>query len=113
MHETSIVQALLEQVESQARAHKASSVQKVTLRLGELAGVEAELLVTAFDVYREQTVAKGAALEIVRVPALYRCPRCSREVHRGDFLQCPDCAVGARLIAGDEIVLERLEMEVD
>ncbi|HEX6851324.1 MAG TPA: hydrogenase maturation nickel metallochaperone HypA [Candidatus Polarisedimenticolaceae bacterium] len=113
MHETSIVQALLEQVESQARAHKATSVQKVTLRLGELAGVEAELLATAFDVYREPTVAKGAALEIVRVPARYRCPQCSREVHRGDFLQCPDCAVGARLIAGDEIVLERLEMEVD
>jgi hydrogenase nickel incorporation protein HypA/HybF len=113
MHETSIVQALLEQVETQARAHRATSVQKVTVRLGELAGVEAELLETAFDVYRERTVAKGAALEIVRIPARYRCPRCSREVLRGGFLQCPECEVGARLVAGDEIVLERLEMEVD
>ena len=113
MHETSIVQALLEQVESQARAHGATSVQKVTLRLGELAGVEAALLETAFEVYRERTVARGAGLEIVRVPVLYRCPSCSREVRRGDFLQCPACGVGARMIAGDEIVLERLEMEVD
>ena len=113
MHETSIVQALLEQVESQARAHGASSVQKVTLRLGELAGVEPELLETAFDVYRERTVARGASLEILRVPARYRCPKCSREVNRGEFLQCPDCGIGARMIAGDEIVLERLEMEVD
>jgi Zn finger protein HypA/HybF involved in hydrogenase expression len=27
-------------------------------------------------------------------------------------LRCPDCAVPARLAAGDEIVLDRIEMEV-
>lgn len=112
MHETSIVRALLEQVDTQARSHRASAVRKVTVRLGELCGVEAQLLATAFETFRERTVADGAELTIETVPALWTCPQCGREFRRGELLQCAGCGVPVRMIAGDEIVLARLEMEV-
>jgi hydrogenase nickel incorporation protein HypA/HybF len=112
MHEASIVAALLERVEAEARARGATSVARVHLELGELSGVEPELLGRAFEVFREPTLARAAELAISTVPARWRCPRCARDIARGARLACPDCQTPARLVAGDEIVLARLEMEV-
>ena len=46
------------------------------------------------------------------VPALWRCPGCGEGLARGARLHCPTCDRPARLAAGDEIVLERIELEV-
>jgi hydrogenase nickel incorporation protein HypA/HybF len=112
MHEYSIVQALLEQVDAQAAAHGASSVHGLSVRIGELAGVEADLLRVAFETFAEQTICEGARLEIVDVPARWCCNRCGRGLARSAVLRCPDCNVPATLSSGDEIVLESIEMEV-
>ena len=55
MHEYSIVQALLERVAAEARARRATSVHRLTIRIGELSGVEPELLATAYATFRERT----------------------------------------------------------
>jgi hydrogenase nickel insertion protein HypA len=112
VHEYSIVQALLEQVERHAAAHRASHVQRVHLRVGALSGVEIPLLVSAYEVFRERSVCAGAELEIHPVAARWDCPGCARDVPVGERLRCPDCDLPAALRAGDEIVLERIEMEV-
>jgi len=46
------------------------------------------------------------------VAAQWECPACGRAIGRGDLLSCPICAVPARLAQGDEIMLDRIEMEV-
>ena len=48
MHELSICQALLDQVENVARDHGARRVSRVALRIGALSGIEPELLEHAF-----------------------------------------------------------------
>ncbi len=68
MHEYSIVGALIERVEREAAARHATRVVRVHVRLGEFAGVEPELLVTAYDTFRERTVCEGAPLVLDRVP---------------------------------------------
>ena len=112
MHEYSIVQALIERVRSEAAANEAVSVQKLFVRIGELAGVETQLLATAYETFREGTICDGAALEITYVPAHWGCPRCARAIAQGVTLQCPECEIPARLEGGDEIILDRIEMEV-
>ena len=112
MHEYSIVSALVHQVEGQARAHRALGVHRVTLRLGELSGVDPELLTSAYELVRAGTVCATADLEVVTVPARWECPQCSRDIARGAALTCPDCSRPARLAAGEELLLERIEMEV-
>jgi hydrogenase nickel incorporation protein HypA/HybF len=82
------------------------------LRIGELSGVEPVLLQTAFETFVEKTICEGAALNITRIHASWACPRCERPIAQGAFLQCPDCSVPATLRSGDEIILERIEMEV-
>jgi hydrogenase nickel insertion protein HypA len=112
MHEYSIVQALVEQVDRVAREHGARRVHRLHVRIGELSGVEVPLLTEAYTTFRERTVCAGASIEVRPVPARWACPGCGRDLRRGDVLQCPDCALPARLVQGDEIVLDRVEMEV-
>src|SRR5512143_2099783 len=112
VHEMSIVQALLERVEEQAAAHAARSVARVELALGALSGVEPELLRTAWELARTPTRCAAAELVVRAVPAAWACARCARPLVTGERLRCPDCGAPARLAAGDEIVLERLELEV-
>lgn len=112
MHEYSIVQALFERVEAEAASRGASTVRHLSVSIGELAGVEIDLLRTAYGVFRERTLCENAELSIVPVPARWECPVCRAPLARGAILRCPDCGVPARLAAGDEIVLDRIEMEV-
>jgi hydrogenase nickel incorporation protein HypA/HybF len=112
MHEYSIVAALVSQVEVQAARHGASAVRRLHVSIGELSGVEVDLLAKAYDVFRERTLLGDASLEIRTCPARWSCPKCERPIERGQVLRCDACDVPARLSAGDEIILERIEMEV-
>jgi hydrogenase nickel incorporation protein HypA/HybF len=112
MHEASIVTALLARVEAEAASREAGRVHRVELVLGELSGVEPELLLRAWEVFRTGTRCDGAELAIAAEAARWECPRCGGELPRGGFLACPACAAPARLAAGGEITLQRLELEV-
>lgn len=112
MHEYSVVQALLERVDREVAAHGATRVHAVRVRIGELAGIEIELLRTAYDTIRRGTPCEAAPLEITSVDARWECPRCATAIARGEALQCATCGAAARLATGDEIVLDRIEMEV-
>lgn len=112
MHEYSIIQALLDRVETEARSRGASSVGRIRVALGELSGVDPELLASAFEAFRAASLCRGAAMEIRPVPARWVCPRCGRPLVQGEALRCQACQSPARLASGDEIVLEQIEMEV-
>ena len=111
MHEYSIIQSLVDSVAA-AVGPRAATVQRVDVAIGELAGIDCALLSTAFEVFREGTLCEHAALTIARIPARWECTRCHGEVARGGFLRCPLCDAPARLAAGDEIMLQRIELEV-
>ncbi len=111
MHEYSIVQALLSQVEAEAARHGADRVYSIELRIGELSGVEVDLLRTAFETVRSRSICAEAELGIEIVPATWSCPTCRELFAAGARLQCPDCGKPARLTSGDEIMLQRIEME--
>lgn len=113
MHEYSIVAALIDQVHQIAAERGASRVQRLHVQIGELAGVELDLLQTAYDTFRERTICERAELVIQPVAARWACTQCGGEIEPGGILRCPSCERPARLIRGDEIILERIEMEMD
>jgi len=112
MHEYSLVQAMFEQIETTARAHGAVAVHRVKVRIGELAGVDASLLKTAYEMYRERTICAAAPIDVEEVAVRWSCPDGHADIARGSPLVCPLCGRPARLTAGDEMVLEQLELEV-
>jgi hydrogenase nickel incorporation protein HypA/HybF len=112
VHEYSIVEALLARVDAEARARGATAVHRLTVRIGELSGVEIDLFATAFATFRDRTICAHANLEVMAVPAVWKCPVCGRQIEHGSMLQCAACGVPGRLSQGDEILLDRIEMEV-
>jgi hydrogenase nickel insertion protein HypA len=112
MHEYSIVEALVARVDEEVRARGATGVHRLQVRIGELSGVEPELLTRAFETFRERTVCAGAELDLRLVPARWECSRCGGPIVFGGLLTCPSCHAPARLVQGDEIMLDRIEMEV-
>jgi hydrogenase nickel incorporation protein HypA/HybF len=112
MHEYSLMTALMDRVEAEAAAHRALAVHRVRVRIGELSGVEPELLESAFAIVRAGTICEAAALDIERVAARWVCSACRRPLPAGERLQCPACGAPAALAAGDEILLGQIELEV-
>lgn len=112
MHEVSLVHALFDQADRAIAPHPPGAVRKVTVRIGTLAGVENDLFATAFEGCRTERGYSGAELAIVDEAAEWRCRACSASVAPGGPLRCASCDGEARLSAGGEIVLERLELEV-
>ena len=111
MHEYSIVQSLVDSVAAAVQDRDAT-VQRIDVAIGEIAGVDCALLTTAFEVFRDGTLCERATLTIDRIPARWECSRCGGEVAQGGFLRCALCNTPARLAAGHEIVLQRIELEV-
>ncbi len=112
MHEYSIVQALFDRIQEAARAQGAIAVRRVRVQIGEIAGVDAALLRTAYELFSAHTICDRAPLDIEAVAARWTCPDGHGDIETGRALVCRACARPARLVAGDEIVLQQLELEV-
>jgi hydrogenase nickel incorporation protein HypA/HybF len=113
MHEYSLVEALVRRVEEEARRRRALAVHALSVRVGELSGVDPELLQTAYDTFRAGTGCDGVPLRLTRVPATWSCPRCRAPIPRGEVLRCGACDVPAQLDPGsDALTLDAIEMEV-
>jgi len=112
MHEMSICQSLMDQVEQIAAEQGASRVDSIVLSIGPLAGVEADLLSRAFEVARMDTIAENAELEIRTGPIIVECWKCgTRGEARVNRLLCPSCGDWqVNLVEGDELLLLRLEV---
>ena len=111
MHEYSIVQSLVDSVTAAVGTREAS-VHEVHVAIGEMSGVDCGLLTTAYEVFRSGTLCEHASLTIDRIPARWHCPRCHVAITRGTFLRCVECNEPAQLASGDEIILQRIELEV-
>ena len=114
MHEYSIVQSLVDAVEKTVhhKGGEGDEVKHLLVRIGELSGVDCALLATAFEVFRAGTICENATMTIDSVPAQWSCPKCGAAIPKGAALQCNACHEPARLTSGDEIILQRIELEV-
>ncbi|MFO0746258.1 MAG: hydrogenase maturation nickel metallochaperone HypA [Myxococcota bacterium] len=115
MHELSLSEALLDQIDDVVRARPHGrdgrvAVRLVRMRVGALAGLEPELFRTAFETTRALRGHGAAELELVFEPALWRCRGCGEALAEGADLRCA-CGGEARLERGGDLVLERLELE--
>lgn len=113
MHEWSLAQNLLQQVEELRRQHGAARVTTVRVEVGDLAGVEAECLHSAFTWAAEEGPAKGANLELQRVPVTGHCANCQHTFSLPSFhfvcIQCGSKQI--RIVAGEDLVLKEVVLE--
>jgi hydrogenase nickel incorporation protein HypA/HybF len=115
MHELSVCQALIDEVEALARAHQARGVVRIRLVIGPLSGVEPALLQHAFPAAAAGTRAAGATLVIDAAPLRVACEACGRlSDAQPSQLVCAACGDWrTRLASGDELTLASVELVAD
>jgi len=115
MHELALMETVAAMAAEAAFRHGAQAVTGIRLRVGSLAGVEADALHFAAAVVLAEGVSAGAWLQIEVVPARAWCAPCARlfAVEPGAW-GCPRCGVaGGELRQGRELELAALELRID
>lgn len=112
MHELSVCNALLEQVERIAEERGNSTVLRIVVKLGPLSGVEPELLRRSYPIAAAGTVAEHAELDIDTTGIVVRCTQCESEsTVVANRLLCKKCGdFRTRVISGDELILQSVEL---
>jgi len=113
VHELSICQALIEQVEAVAREASAIRVVQVQIGIGPLSGVEPQLLEQAFQLARAGSIAATASLLIDYLPIRVSCRECGQETAAEvTNLACGNCGNWhTTLVSGDEMLLLQVELD--
>ena len=113
MHELSVCLALLEQIQGIAAEQDARRVTRIELNVGPLSGVESDLLRSAWPIAAAGTMAEHAELVIDDAEIIVRCTVCKAETTATvNKLLCGECGeFRTSLVSGDEMILQRLEVE--
>ena len=112
MHEVSLMENALAIALDYAARDGARRIDKLSLRVGPLAGVEPSALQFAFDIVTQDTLAAGARLEIIDSPIRCYCSSCCREFTPLTLgYECPRCHTwSATVLQGQELELASLEV---
>jgi hydrogenase nickel incorporation protein HypA/HybF len=113
MHEYSIVQSLLDSCEENAKVNNATKVTKVVVKIGVMSGVEPDLLQTAFDTFKEETICHDAQFIINIQKVKILCNECqtTSELEKNEYC-CPKCeSTQLEILDGEEMYLMQLELE--
>lgn len=111
MHELGLCDALLRLVKDVAVKEELSSVQKITLEIGELSGVVPAYMSDCWTAVIDGTEYEDTILEIETVPGIARCLDCEKEF-RVDLnsLRCPFCQSDKLMpISGNDMTLKEIE----
>ena len=116
MHELSVTDSILKVVLEHAAKANASRVSVIRLRISELSDIKAEWIQHYFDYLSEDTIARGATLEITTVFPQFRCEACGElfEISLRDvgWVECPGClSRDCTLVGGTDYMIENMEVE--
>ena len=99
-------------MEENAKANKATKVTRVVVKIGVMSGVEPELLKTAFDTFKEQTICQEAEFIINIQDIIVKCNSCKKESMIQELeYRCPSCqSIDLNIIDGEDMYLMQLEL---
>lgn len=114
MHELSIIEALIEQVEKEVRqSGQKGRVVRLELRIGRLSGVCPDSLLFAWELLAPETSMAGAVMDITQPMAVCRCRTCGARTEVEQLTAaCPKCgSADVSIEGGQEMLLESIELE--
>jgi hydrogenase nickel incorporation protein HypA/HybF len=108
VHELSLSTAILDTVERHAQGR---AVTRVNLTVGTLRQVVPDSLDFYFGIVARGTVCEGAELRQTLIEGRARCDGCGHEWKLDlPLFRCPVCGETARPVAGEEFLVETIEV---
>ena len=114
MHELSIAMSIVEIAEEESQRRGGLRVTAVHLRLGALAGVVKDALLSSYEMASEDSSLKGSHLVVEEVPGVVFCPACNapRPIRSAEWFCCSECgALASEIVRGKELEVISLEVE--
>jgi hydrogenase nickel incorporation protein HypA/HybF len=114
MHELSIAMSIVELAEEEADQRGGARVNAVHLKLGALAGVVKDALLSSYELACEGTGLQGSRLVIEEIPIVVYCPKClaPRALESVQCFACPECkSPVSQVIHGRELQVVALEIQ--
>jgi len=114
MHEASLAARVL-RIAGAAAAGRETRVVRITVSVGELAGVMPEALLFAFDALKKNTPLAGASLVLEKERMCARCGGCGAEYTPGGFpYLCPSCGSNVfQIVRGEDVSVKKMELKQD
>lgn len=116
MHELSIGEALIEQVQREVdKAGASGPITRIVLSVGRLTGVHCDSLRFALELLTPGTPLEKAEVVFRQPKAALCCRACGAREEIDDLvLSCPKCGAGDVVVEGGrELVLETIELADD
>lgn len=113
MHELSIAMSIIEMAEQEAELRGGAQVVSVHLKVGDLAGIVKDALISSYEIAAEETALKGSRLLIESVPVGVHCPTCQRDQILKSIQNfcCPACGTPtSQITQGKELEVVALEI---
>lgn len=113
MHELSIAMSIVELAQEEAE-RRGAKVNAVHLRLGAMAGVMKDALLSSYEMACADTVLEGSQLVVEDVPVIVYCPACQaqRPLSSIQLFSCGECgAPTSEIVQGKELEVFALEIQ--
>jgi hydrogenase nickel incorporation protein HypA/HybF len=114
MHELSIVESLIEQVQRELeRAGQNGRVRRLDLSIGRLSGVNCDSVRFAFGLLSPGTLVEECELTIAEPKAACQCHACNARTEIDDLeANCPQCgSADISIEGGRDLLLQSIEIE--
>ena len=113
MHESHRAEAVFRTLQKELANHEFTRVTKVTLRVGELSGADADHIVEHLREYAAGTPLESAEYAVIASPVAFECGECGE--HYGADTEgngCPKCgSLRQSIVTGHEFGIESVEVE--
>lgn len=114
MHEASIVAELLRIATEECKKNGYNKINSIKLLIGRATGVMKDALLFAFNILKEDTLAKDAELIIEEVPVRVQCKDCGTEFTSDEnyiIFECPQCgSFSISILSGKELNISEMEV---
>ncbi|EKT53458.1 hydrogenase maturation nickel metallochaperone HypA [Providencia sneebia] len=113
MHEVALCQSAFDIIEQHAKRNHARRVTAVWLELSSVSCIEESALHFCFDIICRDTLAAGATLHIMTIPAKAWCRDCLNSVTVTGFAtSCPLCgSQNIQVESSDAMQVKQIEVE--
>lgn len=114
MHELSIAQAMIEQLEEAVKKEDGNfcRIESIDLELGLMSGVERDALEFVFPIASQGTIAQDAVLHFEEIPVLVKCNKCNSSSNpEFPVIICMKCSsTDVDVVAGKDFKIKSMEV---
>lgn len=115
MHELPIAKTIFKSVMKKAEECGAKSVVRVCIEAGELREYVEWILQKYWDYISEGSIAEGAKIELISLPATVKCGQCENvyalDIEDLEASKCPECGFDqGELLTGRELRIKGMEI---